>query len=129
VRVLGHLDEELARIPLGSGLRPVARDRTLTMTRRLGENTWRGFLGKAGNKVWRTLGARRRSAVGTSHLATAVVAHWRENPSALEPVLATGLVNPAWTERLLWGSQQVDATAVDFLLNMHGITCRVAYSK
>jgi asparagine synthase (glutamine-hydrolysing) len=75
VRVLGHLDEELARIPLGSGLRPVARDRTLTMTRRLGENTWRGFLGKAGNKVWRTLGARRRSAVGTSHLAKAVVAH------------------------------------------------------
>jgi asparagine synthase (glutamine-hydrolysing) len=129
VRVLGHLDEELARIPLSSGLRPVALDRTLTMSRRLGENTWRGFLSKAGNKVWRTLRARRRSPVGASLMASAVVEHWRERPSLLEPVLATGLVNPQWTERLLQRSRPVDTAAVDFLLNLQVITCRVEYSS
>lgn len=128
VRVLNHLDPELARIRLGSGLRPIALNRRVTLSRRLGENTWRGFLSKAGNKVWRTFGARRRSAAGAAVLAAKVVEHWRAYPGELEPVLASGLISPQWTQRLLSGSAQADAATVDFLLNVQVITCRVGYS-
>jgi asparagine synthase (glutamine-hydrolysing) len=128
VRVLGHLDRELARIPLGSGLRPVALDRRLTMTRRLGENTWHGFLSKAGNKVLRTLGAQRRAAAGAGPLGALVVEHWRAHPDLLEPVVQSGLISPDWTERMLAGAVEPDPPTVDFLLNMQVISCRVGYS-
>jgi asparagine synthase (glutamine-hydrolysing) len=128
VRVLHELDPELAHIPLGSGLRPATLDRTVTLTRRLGENTWRGFLRKAGHKAWRTLGARPRSAVGSAFLGALVVEHWRAHPELLEPVLATGMISPEWTDRLLAGAVQADPPTVDFLLNMEVITCRVAYT-
>jgi asparagine synthase (glutamine-hydrolysing) len=121
VRVLDRLDPELARIPLGSGLRPVALDRPLTLTRKLGENTWKGFLAKAGNKVLRTISSQRRAAAGAPLLAQLVVEHWREHPELLEPVAKSGLISEDWLAQLLEGATETDATTVDFLINLRVI--------
>ncbi len=118
VRVLDRLDPELARIPLGSGLRPVALDRQITLTRRLGENSWKGFLAKAGSKVIRTISAQRRAAAGAPLLAELVVAHWRNNPDLLDVAAKSGLINEDWLGQLLDGTIQTDATTVDFLINL-----------
>lgn len=118
VRVMDRLDPELARIPLGSGLRPIALDRSVTLTRKLGENTWRGFLTKAGSKVMRTLHSQRRAAAGAPLLADLVAQHWRTDPSLLTPVLGTGLISEEWLARLIEGSVRADANTVDFLLNL-----------
>jgi asparagine synthase (glutamine-hydrolysing) len=118
VRVLDRLDPELARIPLGSGLRPVALDRPVTLTRKLGENSWKGFLAKAGSKVIRTISSQRRAAAGAPVLADLVVARWREDPSLLDPVVKTGLINEDWLAQLMEGTVQTDATTVDFLINL-----------
>lgn len=118
VRVMDRLDPELARIPLGSGLRPIVLDRPVTMTRRLGENSISGFLAKAGSKVMRTVRAQRRSAAGAPLLAGLVVAHWREQPSLLGAAVKTGLVSESYLSRILDGTIEPDATTVDFLLNL-----------
>jgi asparagine synthase (glutamine-hydrolysing) len=118
VRVLTLLDSELARIPLGSGLRPMVLDRPFTLTRRLGENTVRGFIRKAAGKVVRTLNSQRRAAAGAPLLASLVAEHWRANPSLLEPALKTGLLNDAYIDGLLSGATEPDPTTVDFLLNL-----------
>ncbi|HEX6682372.1 MAG TPA: asparagine synthase-related protein [Candidatus Limnocylindrales bacterium] len=118
VRVLDRLDPELARIPLGSGLRPMVLNRPITLTRRLGENTVRGFLRKATNKVVRTLNSQRRAAAGAPLLSVLVVSHWRDKPELLAPVLRTGLVSESYMDRMLRGEVEPDSTAVDFLLNL-----------
>jgi asparagine synthase (glutamine-hydrolysing) len=118
VRVLDKLDPELARIPLGSGLRPMVLDRNITLTRRLGENTVRGFLRKAAGKVVRTLSSQRRAAAGAPLLAALVVEHWRAQPQLLAPVLSTGLISESYLESVLRGGTDPDTTTVDFLLNL-----------
>lgn len=118
VRVLDRLDPELARIPLGSGLRPIVLDRPVTLARRLGENTVRGFIRKAGDKAVRTLNSRRRPAAGASLLAELVVAHWRSHPSLLGAVARSGLVSEDYLSRLIEGTVEADATVVDFVLNL-----------
>lgn len=96
----------------------MALTRTVTMSRRLGENTWRGFVSKASGQVMRTVTSQRRASAGAALLAELVVRHWRDEPSLLEPALRTGLLNTQWTERLIDGSENADATTVDFLLNL-----------
>lgn len=118
VRVLNLLDPELARMPLSSGVRPIALDRTVTLTRRLGENTVRGFLRKAGSKVIRTLSSQRRAAAGAPLLAQLVVAHWRSHPCILHPAMSTGLVSQDYLTQIIDGTVNPDATTVDLLLNL-----------
>jgi len=118
VRVLDRLDPELARIPLGSGLRPMVLDRPITLTRRLGENTVRGFLRKAAKKVVRTLNSQRRAAAGAPLLAALVVEHWRAQPELLASVANTGLISESYLDSLLQGEAEPDTTTVDFLLNL-----------
>lgn len=118
VRVLDKLDPELARIPLGSGLRPMVLDRPITLTRRLGENTVRGFLRKAAGKVVRTLSSQRRAAAGAPLLAALVVEQWRAQPDLLAPALGTGLLSESYLDGVLRGVVEPDTTTVDFLLNL-----------
>ena len=129
VRVLRRLDPELARLPLGSGLRPITLDRSVSLARRLGENTVRGFVEKAAGKVSRMWSSRRRAATGAPLLAELVVAHWRSRPSLLEPVTRLEMVNRDYLDRLLSGTATADANTVDFLLNLVVIvSCQLGYS-
>jgi asparagine synthase (glutamine-hydrolysing) len=128
VRVLDKLDPELARIPLGSGLRPMVLDRPITLTRRLGENTVRGFLRKAAGKVVRTLSSQRRAAAGAPLLAALVVEHWRAEPQLLAPAMNTGLISESYLDSVLQGGVEPDTTTVDFLLNLSVIAATTSTS-
>ncbi|MEJ3747172.1 asparagine synthase-related protein [Actinomycetes bacterium KLBMP 9797] len=117
-RVLDWLDADLARLPLGSGLRPISLSRQVTLSRQLGENTVRGFAQKAVNKVGRRFGRPANPAVGTAALAAAVTAHLRRHPDLLAPAVGTGLVNVAWVDDYLSGRADASPPTVDLLLNL-----------
>lgn len=118
VEVMHQLDPELARIPLGSGMKPVTLRRPGAVTRMIGETPVHKFAGRAGRKIMRHRRGRRRYAVGAPAMAELVAEHWREHPELLEPVAKTELVNQTWLERLLTGAVEAEAASVDFILNL-----------
>jgi asparagine synthase (glutamine-hydrolysing) len=118
VEVLAELDPELARMPLGSGMRPTVLRRPATVTRMIGETPVRKFAARASRKIMRHRRGLRRYAVGAPALASLVVEHWRENPSLVEPAAATGLLNEDWLARVLAGTAEAEAASVDFMLNL-----------
>lgn len=103
---------------LGSGVRPIALARPVTLTRQLGENTLLGFASKAVDKLRRSMGATGRPAAGAAVLAELVAAHWRAHPELLAPVALTGLVNEAWLAGFLANGTYASAATVDFLINV-----------
>jgi asparagine synthase (glutamine-hydrolysing) len=118
VDVLELLDPELARMPLASGMRPTVLRRPPMVTRMVGETPVRKFALRAGRKIMRQRRGQRRSAVGVPALAALVVQHWREHPELLEPATGTGLINQDWLGRLMDDVADVEATSVDFMLNL-----------
>lgn len=118
VEVMDRLDPELARLPLGSGMKPVALRRPGAVTRMIGETPVHRFAGRAGRKLMRHRRGGRRYAVGAPAMAELVAAHWREHPELLEPVARTELVNRRWLDRLLAGAVKAEAASVDFILNL-----------
>lgn len=118
VEVLERLDPELAKLPLGSGMRPVTLRRPGAVTRMIGETPLRKFAGRAGRKIMRHRRGLRRYAVGAPVMAELVAEHWRENPDLLEPIAETEMVNRNWLERLLDGAIEAEAASVDFILNL-----------
>lgn len=117
-RLLDWLDTDLARLPLGSGLRPISLGRQVTLTRRLGENTMRGFAQKAVHKVGRRFGRTGNPAVGTAALAAAVTTHLRRHPDLLAPAVTSGLLNAEWVDGYLSGRVDASPPTVDLLLNL-----------
>lgn len=122
VDVLWELDPELAKMPLASGIRPVALRRPATVTRMIGETQMRKFAGRASRKILRHRRGQRRYAVGAPVLAELVAAHWRDNPALIEPVAKTGLLNQTWLARLMDGVAEAEAASVDFVLNLSVLT-------
>jgi len=118
VRVLDRLDPDLARLPLSSGLRPIALSRRITLSRQLGENTLRGFTNKAVGKLSRHLWRTSRPAAGVGTLARAVTVHLREYPDLLSPAADTGLLSGEWVERYLSGQAEASPATLDLLLNL-----------
>ncbi|HCT77681.1 MAG TPA: hypothetical protein DGT23_14035 [Micromonosporaceae bacterium] len=118
VEVLNHLDPELARMPLGSGMRPLVLRRPAAVTRVIGETPLHKFAERAGRKVLRHRRGLRRYAAGAPVMAELVVAHWRENPELVEPAAESGLINQTWLDRLLEGVADAEAASVDFMLNL-----------
>jgi asparagine synthase (glutamine-hydrolysing) len=118
VEVLAQLDPELARMPLASGMRPTVLRRPATVTRMIGETPVRKFAARASRKIMRHRRGLRRYAVGAPALASLVVEHWRENPSLLEPAVATGLLNQDWLAGVIAGTAEAEAASVDFILNL-----------
>jgi asparagine synthase (glutamine-hydrolysing) len=118
VRVLDHLDRDLARLRLGSGVRPIALSRRFTAARRLGENTVRGFAVKATGKVWRRLLHTGRPAAGVPLLAGAITTHLRENPDLVAPAAGTGLLSEEWLSAYLSGRTNATPATLDLLLNL-----------
>jgi asparagine synthase (glutamine-hydrolysing) len=118
VRVLDRLDPDLARVRLGSGLRPVALSRRFTISRRLGENTLRGFAAKAAGKVWRQVVSVGGRAGGLALLGGAVTAHLRSHPELVAPAAGTGLLSEEWLDEYLSGRTDASPATVDLLLNL-----------
>ncbi len=118
VDVMSHLDNELAEMPLGSGMRPSVLRRPPAVTRMIGETPIHKFAGRAGRKVLRHRRGLRRYAAGAPVMADLVVQHWRENPELLEPAANSGLINQSWLDRLLNGMAEAEAASVDFILNL-----------
>jgi asparagine synthase (glutamine-hydrolysing) len=118
VRVLDRLDPDLARLQLGSGLRPMVLSRRFTVSRRLGENTMRGFAAKAAGKVWRQVVSVGGRASGRASLAGAVTAHLRSHPDLAAPAAETGLLSDEWLDGYLSGRTDASPATVDLLLNL-----------
>lgn len=118
VDVLWELDPELATMPLASGMRPTVLRRPAAVTRVIGETPVHKFVGRASRKILRHQRGLRRYAVGAPVLAELVAEHWRNDPSLLEPVAKTDLVNQTWLSRLQDGVVAAEAATVDFILNL-----------
>jgi asparagine synthase (glutamine-hydrolysing) len=118
VRVLDRLDPDLARLPLGSGVRPVALSRRFTLSRQLGENTVRGFAVKAAGKVWRQIGRSRPRGGGLALLAGAVTAHLRAHPELVAPAADTGLLSEEWLDDYLSGRTNASPATIDMIVNL-----------
>ncbi len=111
-RLVAALDPELAALPMDTGVRPAAlmAPRPLTLVR-----TARDQGTKVVHKTRQRLSRRGDSATATSALARALVTHWRAEPSLLEPVAATGLVEGRWLDRLLSGTEVPAPATTGFL--------------
>lgn len=118
VRVLDKLDPELARLPLGSGLRPLALSRRFTLSRQLGENTVQGFAVKAATKLWRQVTGPAPRSGGLTLLAGAVTAHLRANPDLVAPAAETGLLSEEWLDDYLAGRTDASPATIDLILNL-----------
>lgn len=119
VDALWQLDPELAKMPLASGMRPVALRRPGAVTRLIGEMSVPKFAGFAARKVLRR--GARRDPVGAPVMASLVAAHWRANPSLLAPAAASNLLSEQWLSRLLDGAVEPDVPSIDFILNLNVI--------
>jgi asparagine synthase (glutamine-hydrolysing) len=113
-RLLGGLmvalDEELAGIPLDSGLLPAQLA--------VGRSARTANARKVIRKVAQRIGGRRRPPLGAALLAQRVVAHWRANPDLLTPVTDTGMVRATYVVELLEGRRETDPATAAFLLNL-----------
>jgi asparagine synthase (glutamine-hydrolysing) len=120
--VLDRLDPDLARLRLGSGLRPIALSRRFTLSRQLGENTVRGFAVKAAGKVRRQVVSTGRPDDGLTMLAGAVTTHLRAHPDLVAPAADTGLLKAEWLDAYLAGRTNASPTTVDLLLNLIAVS-------
>ena len=112
--LMRHLDPQLAAVPLDSGLVP---DRLALGGLAARVAVARHTARKAARKVRQRLGNTRRAQLGATAMAALVLAHWRANPELLDPVRATGVIEPGFLVGLLAG-QSVPATTVAFLANL-----------
>jgi asparagine synthase (glutamine-hydrolysing) len=112
--LMRHLDPQLAAVPLDSGLVP---DRLALGGLAARVTVARHTAHKAVRKVRQRLGNTRRAQLGAAAIAGLVLSHWRANPELLDPVRATGAIEPSFLAGLLAG-RDVPATTVAFLANL-----------
>jgi asparagine synthase (glutamine-hydrolysing) len=120
-RLMTRLDRELAAIPLDSGLVP-SRLATGSAVARVGSATLTAR--KAVRKVRQRLTRGRRPQLGADHTAALVLAHWRAEPEACQPLRGLEVVNREWLDGLLAGAHTAQPTTVAFLVNLLAATQR-----
>lgn len=120
-RIMTRLDPELARIPLDSGLRPSQlANRSLATKLAVTAQTGRKVVRKVGQR----LAKGRRAQLGAAEFGALVLAHWRAEPKAIQPLYEADLVRPDWLDGLLKGSHDAQPTTLAFLLNVLAATDR-----
>ena len=113
--VLQRMAPDLAALPLDSGRSPaeIARRDAAGRARSLTHSA-----GKVAAKVRQRLRSTGRPAVGAVDLARRVHEHWRDEPAALEPVLALPFVARAAVEAFLAGERGLDVASTSFLVDL-----------
>jgi len=112
-----ELDTELGSIPLDGRPAPAAyANRSLRNSAQLTAAT----LDKARRKVAQRLRGQNRPPAGGEVLAAKVVAHWRENPAALEPLGDLEVFRQEWLEALVGGVDTPPSSAVALMVNLLG---------
>ncbi|GIJ59858.1 hypothetical protein [Virgisporangium aurantiacum] len=120
-RIMTRLDPELARIPLDSGLRP-SQLASRSFSTRLAVTAQTGR--KAVRKVGQRLTRGRRAQLGAAEFGNLVLAHWRAEPKAAQPLYDVDLIRPDWLDGLLQGTHDAQPTTLAFLLNVLAATDR-----
>jgi asparagine synthase (glutamine-hydrolysing) len=114
-----ELDAELGSLPLDGRPAPAAyAHRSVRNSTRQTVAT----LEKARSKVLQRLRRETRPPAGGEILADKVVAHWRENPGALESLHALDVFDSAWLESLLAGDDTPPSSAVALIVNLVAAT-------
>jgi asparagine synthase (glutamine-hydrolysing) len=114
-RLMSRLDARLASVPLDSGLVPARLGRPgLVTTMTVARVTAR----KAAGKIQQRLRRMRKAQLGAEELASLVVAHWRAEPSTVDPLRRIGFINPGWLDELLDARRNTRAATVAFLVNV-----------
>jgi asparagine synthase (glutamine-hydrolysing) len=109
------LDIELSALPLDE--RPAPRAYAAPgLAGRVAQS--RATATRAGRKLGQRLRGDRRPPAGGALVAGAVVEHWREHPELLEPVAASGALDPDWVAEIANGSTVPDPAGVAFLVNL-----------
>ncbi|GAA3110345.1 hypothetical protein [Streptosporangium carneum] len=110
--LLDRLAPDLARIPLDTGLRPVTLFAPKPVrAARLGLDLGLRAARKARQRIRRS----GNPGVGEPTMVALLVAHWRAEPSLLEPALGTGLVRQEWLARMLSGEYDPTPGTAAFL--------------
>ena len=114
-----ELDAELGSLPLDGRPAPAAyAHRSVRNSARQTAAT----LGKARSKVMQRLRRETRPPAGGEILADKVVAHWRDNPGALEPLQGLDVFGKEWLESLVAGDNRPPSSAVSMMVNLIGAT-------
>ncbi|WP_176731849.1 asparagine synthase-related protein [Micromonospora rhizosphaerae] len=114
-RLMSRLDQELARIPLDSGLVPARLGHRSVATRlAVGTATAR----KAAGKVRQRLTHAGKPQLGAARMSELVLAYWRAQPSACRALYDLPVLDRKWLDGLLAGTQSGAATTVAFLVNL-----------
>ena len=114
-RLMCRLDQDLARIPLDSGLVP-ARLATRSVLTRLSTGTVTAR--KMVRKVHQRLTRGRRAQLGAAEAAALVLAHWRAEPQACTPLYDVPMLRHGWLDGLLAGTNSAKPTTIAFLVNV-----------
>jgi asparagine synthase (glutamine-hydrolysing) len=109
------LDAELSSLPL-DGRPPPRAYAAPGLSGRVAQS--RATAARAGRKLGQRLRGGRRPPAGGALVADAVVQHWREHPELLQPVAASGAVDPEWVAGIVAGSTVPDPAGVAFLVNL-----------
>jgi asparagine synthase (glutamine-hydrolysing) len=120
-RIMTRLDPALAAIPLDSGLRP-SQLASRSLGTRLAVTTQTGR--KMVRKVSQRLTRGRRAQLGAAEFGDLVLAHWRAEPKAIQPLFDVNLIRPDWLDGLLKGTHDAQPTTLAFLLNVLAATDR-----
>jgi asparagine synthase (glutamine-hydrolysing) len=109
------LDAELSALPLDG--RPAPRAYASPgLAGRVAQS--RATAMRAGRKFGQRLRGDRRPPAGGVVFARAVVEHWRQHPELLEPVAASGALDPDWVAGIVAGSTVPDPAGVALLVNL-----------
>jgi asparagine synthase (glutamine-hydrolysing) len=112
-----ELDPELGSIPLDGRPPPAAyAHRSVHHSAQLTAAT----LHKARRKVLQRVHGETRPPAGGEILAQKVVAHWRANPSLVDPLGRLGVFDQRWLEELLAGDGTPPTSAVSLMVNLLG---------
>jgi asparagine synthase (glutamine-hydrolysing) len=114
-RIQAELDGELARLPLDGRPPPmVYAEPGAVSAARIAATSARRMVGKARQRFT----GQRRPPAGGMIIASKVVEFWRQAPSTLDPLMAVGIVRPAWVDDVLTGRVDPEPGTVALMLNL-----------
>ena len=112
-----ELDAELGSIPLDS--RPAPSAYAHRSARNSARKT-RATFTKARKKVVQRLRHDNRPPLGGAAFAAKVIAHWRDDPSTLEPLSRLDVFGKDWLDGLVSGAHTPPTSAVALMVNLIG---------
>jgi asparagine synthase (glutamine-hydrolysing) len=114
-RLTARLDNELARIPLDTGLSPAGLGHPTPFTRiATSASTTR----KVVHKIGQRLRHGRRPQLGAEHASAVALQYWRADRSSCAALYDAPYLRAQWLDEVLDGQRDPSATTVAFLVNI-----------